>query len=291
MRPYFWQWAFAAEIAGPGLVPQYPVTPPNSVPSTFDAHPASSSASTTAYRMIDAALFCGQKVALQFSGGKDSLAVAHLLRPYWDRLTFYHVDTGDLLPEVQEIVDDMERQAPCFVRIATNSADWMARFGLPSDLVPTTCTPAGVIVGASKQRIVDRFDCCASNIMAPMHQRMLADGIALVIRGTKRSDFVRMPAESGPTDGYTLWLPLQEWSDDQVFAYLREVGAPICQVYEHTAKAPECATCPAWWNEGRAAYLARYHPDLAAAYRVKLAIVAREVEPVWFSLLAEVTHG
>ncbi len=219
-------------------------------------------------------------IALQFSGGKDSLVVAYLLREHWGRITFYHVDTGDLLPEVQEIVAQMEALAPRFVRIDTDSADWCSRVGLPSDLVPTTSTNAGLLIGASRQRIVDRFDCCASNIMAPMHARMVADDIRLVIRGTKRADVAKLPAASGPTGmGYDLWLPIVEWSHQQVFDYLREVGAPICRVYEHQVNAPECATCPAWWSEGRAAYLKQYHPGVAATYREKLARVAAEVRP------------
>lgn len=229
-------------------------------------------------------------IALQFSGGKDSLALAYLLRPYWDRLTFYHVDTGDLLPEVREIVDGVAAVVPSFVRIEAHAADWHARFGLPSDLVPTTCTPAGLAIGAGSRRIVDRFDCCASNIMAPMHARMVADGVALVIRGTKRADMPRLPAENGPTGmGYDLWLPLLEWSDADVFAYLREAGAPICRVYENGVQSPECATCPAWWSEGRAAYLAKHHPDLNAAYRSKLGLVAAEIAPLWAHLQREVS--
>ena len=98
-------------------------------------------------------------IALQFSGGKDSLALVHLLRSHWDHLTLYHVDTGDLLPEVREIVDGVEAMVPSFVRIETQAASWHARFGLPSDLVPTTCTPAGLAIGSSSLRIVDRFDC------------------------------------------------------------------------------------------------------------------------------------
>ncbi len=230
------------------------------------------------------------RIALQFSGGKDSLAMAYLLRPHWDRLTFYHVDTGDLLPEVREIVDGMAAQVPRFVRINTDSTAWMAAIGLPSDLVPTTSTPAGLAIGASSQRIVDRFDCCASNIMAPMHGRMVVDGVTLVIRGTKRADLARLPHEGGDTGmGYVLWLPLIEWSHADVFAYLREVGAPICRVYDHSVQAPECATCPAWWSEGRAEYLKKHHPGLHATYRAKLAIVAREVRPHWDALKVE--HG
>ncbi len=226
--------------------------------------------------------------ALHFSGGKDSLALVYLLRPQWDKLTLYHVDTGDLLPEVRDLVDMVEAMVPAFVRIETDAKAWTAAAGLPSDLVPTTSTPMGLAIGASKRRIVDRFECCAANLMAPMHYRMLKDGVPLVIRGTKRADLKRLPHEGGDTSaGYELWLPLLDWSHDNVFAYLREVGAPICRVYEHKVNAPECATCSAWWSEGRAEYLKKYHPDLFEMYRAKLAAVAAEITPHWAALQEE----
>jgi 3'-phosphoadenosine 5'-phosphosulfate sulfotransferase (PAPS reductase)/FAD synthetase len=230
--------------------------------------------------------------ALQFSGGKDSLARVYLLRPQWDRLTLYHVDTGDLLPEVREIVDRVEAMVPDFRRIETDAKAWTAAVGLPSDLVPTTSTPLGLAIGASRQRIVDRFECCAANLMVPMHYRMIEDGMPLVVRGTKRADLARLPHEGGETGlGYELWLPLLEWSHDDVFSFLRGAGAPICRVYEHRVNAPECATCPAWWSEGRAEYLEKHHPDLFAAYRTKLAAVTAEVSPHWTALMAETTPG
>jgi phosphoadenosine phosphosulfate reductase len=202
------------------------------------------------------------------------------------------VDTGDLLPEVREIVRDMESAVPRFARIDTSSLEWTSRVGLPSDLVPTSCTPAGLIIGMSGLRIVDRFDCCASNIMAPMHHRMLEDGITLVIRGTKRADFARMPAENGPTGGgYDLWLPIADWSHEDVFTYLSEIGVTLPRFYETRVNAPECATCPAWWSEGRAAYLREHHPDLFAIYQQKLGRVAREVAPHLTALQTEMSHG
>ena len=229
-----------------------------------------------------------QRVALHFSGGKDSLAVAYLLKPYWDRLTFYHVDSGDLLPEVREIVDGIAREVPNFRRIQRDVLGWHAENGLPSDLVPTVNTPFGRMLGFAKRPVIDRFFCCWSNIMAPMRDAMRADEMTLAIRGTKRADMPTLPHEGGDTgDGYDLWLPLLEWSDDDVFAYLAEVGAPICRVYEHKAQSPECATCPAWWNEGRAAYLKKHHAGLFAEYRTKLELVAAEVFPHFDAMQAE----
>jgi phosphoadenosine phosphosulfate reductase len=231
-----------------------------------------------------------ERAAVGFSGGKDSLAVTYLLRPYWDRITFYHVDAGDLLPEVREIVDMVEGMVPDFRRINTDAAAWTHEAGLPSDLVPTTSTPAGMAMGMGSRSLVDRYTCCAANLMLPMHERMLADGVTLAIRGTKRADLPRLPAVSGDVSlGYELWLPLEGWSHDEVFEYLRAVEAPICRVYEHQVNAPECATCTAWWSEGRAAYLSRYHPELYDTYQARLALVAAEVFPHWQLLIKEMS--
>lgn len=227
-----------------------------------------------------------QRIALQFSGGKDSLAVLHLLRPHWERLTVYHVDAGDLLPEVREIVAGVESLAPHFIRIETNSRDWTARIAEPCDLIPHTATPLGIVLGG--RPLVDRYTCCWNNLMKPMHERMVADGVTLAIRGTKRCDSKRMAAESGDKSlPYELWLPIQEWSHDDVFAYLRSIGAPVARLYEHRVNAPECATCPAWAEEGRAAYLKAHHPELLAVYKTRLRSVAAQVAPVCRAISAE----
>jgi phosphoadenosine phosphosulfate reductase len=204
----------------------------------------------------------------------------------------YHCDAGDLLPEVREIVSMVERMVPSFVRINTDAEAWTALHGLPSDLVPTSCTPAGMAMGMSRQRIVDRMDCCAANLILPMHERMLADKVTLAIRGTKRADLARLPAANGDTTcGYELWLPLENWSHAEVFEYLRSVDAPICRVYQHRVNAPECACCTAWWSEGRSAYLSRFHPELYEKYQARLALVAAEVVPHWQTLLKEMSDG
>ena len=37
-----------------------------------------------------------------FSGGKDSRALIELFRPHLDGITVYHLDTGDMFPEIRE---------------------------------------------------------------------------------------------------------------------------------------------------------------------------------------------
>ena len=90
-----------------------------------------------------------------FSGGKDSLALVYLLRPHWDKLTLYHLDTGDLLPEVREIVDTVEEMVPSFVRVETDAVGWAKINGLPSDLLPTSSTMMGRVIDPDRPLLVD----------------------------------------------------------------------------------------------------------------------------------------
>ncbi len=223
-----------------------------------------------------------ERVSLSFSGGKDSLAVVYLLRSYLDRITLYHLDTGDLLPEVREIVRYVEAFAPNFVRIQGDVAGWIAQNGLPTDLLPHSAHVVGQSMGEHGAHLVPRYMCCHANLMLPLYERMRDDGNTLVIRGTKAVDMARLPVRSGETEhGIELWLPLQDWSHDDVFAYLRSVGAPISRIYDHVVNSPECARCSAWWGEKRASYLKQYHPEIFEDYAARLRIVWGEiVEPV-----------
>jgi len=229
------------------------------------------------------------RAAFSFSGGKDSLAVAYMLREHADRLTVYHLDTNDLLPEVREIVCHVEAMFPHFVRVERDVQGWIAAHGLPSDLVPYSQHPMGRLLGQQGTTLVPRYKCCHANLSMPLYRRIREDGHTLLIRGSKRVDTPRMSYESGATaDGIELWLPLQEWSHDEVFAYLRAVGAPLCRIYEHVTNAPECARCPAWWGERRAAYLRQFHPGLYDDYRARMALVVRELNEPLVTLTREV---
>ncbi|HZQ01369.1 MAG TPA: hypothetical protein VFB13_17625 [Reyranella sp.] len=84
-----------------------------------------------------------------------------------------------------------------------------------------------------------------------------------------------------------MWAPIEDWSDQQVFDYLREVGAPILPFYSHRPQASECATCPAGWDERRAAYLKQHHPDLAARYAGYLEAHSKAMRPTLRQFLEE----
>src|SRR5213076_1916096 len=116
-----------------------------------------------------------ERIALQFSGGKDSLALLYLMRPFWDRLTVYWLDTGDAFPETAALVAEVEAMVPHFVTVHGIQPEVIAEFGLPSDLVPARSTPVGIAATGTGILIQDRYSCCLRSLMLPLHGRMRAD--------------------------------------------------------------------------------------------------------------------
>jgi len=231
-----------------------------------------------------------EKIALSWSGGKDSTAVLHMLSDHLHRITVYTVDTGDLLPEMTEHIAMIAPMIPHFVRIDTNVARWQIEHGLPTDLLPYSQHPVGREMAESPVKLVQRYDCCFANLMWPLYERVKADGNTLLIRGTKQIDMKRLPAGSGVApDGVELWYPLLYWSHADVFAYLQEHRIPLPRLYNSVTNAPECARCTAWWHEGRGAYLAQHYPKLSADYQARLKVVAEEIGPSIDALAGELS--
>jgi phosphoadenosine phosphosulfate reductase len=231
-------------------------------------------------RPINERLEMHDRIALYFSGGKDSLACVFLCKSYFDRITIYHVDTGDYLPEQHVVIDEVESGGLYkFVRIETNVEQWIDRHGLPSDLLPYSSHPLGYLMGMAKTALVPRFDCCFHNLMAPLYERVRADGNTLLIRGSKASDMPTLPAQDGSVDaeGIELYLPLQDWTDEQVLNYLRLCGVTPSRIYEYLDHGLSCATCPAWWSEHRGEYLKQFHPALFRKYDKRLQQIIDEI--------------
>lgn len=230
-----------------------------------------------------------KKPALQFSGGKDSLACLYLLKDQLDKIDVYYLSTGDECPETKEVVESVRRWIPRFIEIESNSSKWRAENGLPTDLAPANSHPIGVEYGIGKFVLSNRFDCCFHNIIKPMHDRMVADGVDAVIRGAKTADTGKQQPE-GKMAFYDIILPIKDWTHDEVFRYLQEVGAPENQIYGfgNGESLPNCFSCTAWWSDGTMSkYLKALHPDEYAVYLSRLQLIKAVIGEHVASLYAE----
>lgn len=223
-----------------------------------------------------------ERIALAYSGGKDSLACVYLLRDYLDKVCIYHVDPGDELPEVRDAVAAVEAMVPHFVRVTTDVKDWISRHGIPSDLLPHAAHQLGQAMGEGRVRLSARYDCCHANRAGPLYERIRADGNTLMISGVRGDDMRVMPSHDGDLlDGMEVYYPLEGWSAADVFAYLDHVGAALPPFYPELEHGMDCAGCSAWWSERRGAYLRKAHPDAYRLYQERLAMIVGElVQPL-----------
>lgn len=220
-----------------------------------------------------------QRVALQFSGGRDSTAALYALRPFWDRLSVYHVDTGDQFPETRELVDRVSRDVP-LILIETDVPAMREEHGMPTDVLPVDNTAFGQMVSGPRMLLQSRYECCARGLMLPMHQRMLDDGITGIVRGHRDEDYHVAPSRDGQViDGFEFLYPIQDWTAARVDAFLAENGLPVTPFYAEGMKGmPDCMGCTAWWGEGRFDYMAKHHPQNHAAVAAKMTLILAEVD-------------
>lgn len=222
-----------------------------------------------------------KKAAIQFSGGKDSLALVYLLADILEDTPVYWANAGDPLPETLRIVDHVRTMAPKFIEVRSDVLAWQNSNGFPVDVVPSCATPMGRIVqGNTAIPLVDKYRCCWSNIMEPLHRRMIDDGVAVIIRGVKSADQYRANIASGDDiDGIAYIHPLEGWTDRDVLLYLRRVGAPIADYYSHgRTECVDCRCCTAWWDKGHAEYMRTADPEAFARNRKILEQARRLVQ-------------
>lgn len=206
---------------------------------------------------------------LQFSGGKDSLACLTLLRPYLYKIVVAWANSGDAPPEQVDFMMRIRASVPRFIEVKGNAPQWIEEHGWPVDVLPVSHSATGRILHGGNNQLMQPFtDCCAQNVWGPMQRAMLEMKAPLVIRGQRNSEKMKSTIRSGHTqDGVEYWFPIEDWSEGEVFQYLRSAGVELPQSYlDGAGTSVDCLHCTAWMRDNSSVmgWLEARHPD---AYR------------------------
>lgn len=222
-----------------------------------------------------------EKIALQFSGGRDSLALLLFMKPYWDKLTVYYCNPGDAYPETLALMDAVKAVVPNFVEIKGYVQETRAQHGWSSDVLP-----AGASWHFGKDQIpnhlplIDRYSCCYLSMMKPTHDRMKEDGVTCVLRGQRLEDNIKSHVQSGQViDGIQVVFPLNDWTTAQVDQFIADAGVSLPPYYaEGLTSAPDCMHCTAWLEHKANKYLNKHHPEVATEVNRRLRLIKVAVQ-------------
>ncbi|MCH8313733.1 MAG: phosphoadenosine phosphosulfate reductase family protein [Nitrospinae bacterium] len=224
---------------------------------------------------------------IHFSGGKDSLAVLHL---YKDKDVIVHfVDTGAVYPHVVEFVHDICKKWKMNLKVIKPKMvieDYHKTYGLPSDMVPTERSPEKMVFRKAdgEQKIQSHMQCCLNMVWLPMRDAILAEEDKRVIRGIKKCD-EHGTVPDGHVDefGIQYFFPIWDWSDQDVFDYLKKNNVSLPKHYEQVNSSFDCWLCTAHLAsptaKGRIEWTRKNHyKDLWPELKRRFQAVRRAVE-------------
>ena len=189
---------------------------------------------------------------LQFSGGKDSLACLYLLRNEWDTLRVVWVNTSAAYPETIAYMEKWRAILPHFIEVKTDQPNQVAKNGYPSDVIVANDTPFGRQFIKRDAPLVQAYlNCCAENIWFPLLNAINEIGATEIVRGQRKSDARQSYIRDGNViDGKKYTFPIYDWTDGEVFSYLKRVGADMPEGYARGEKTGrDCWDCTAYLDE------------------------------------------
>lgn len=190
------------------------------------------------------------KIALQFSGGKDSLACLYLLKDFWEQIYVVWVNTGACYEETMIQMGEIKKMVPHFVEVKSNQPLDIKNNGFPTDILPVPNSHGGIDVKPLDVKLQPWTACCWSNLWNPMDHAMKELEVTLIIRGQKSSDYRTAPLKSGDViDGTEYIFPLEQWSNDDCFEYLKSINVEIPSWYKWSDTSLDCWDCTACLDE------------------------------------------
>jgi 3''-phosphoadenosine 5''-phosphosulfate sulfotransferase (PAPS reductase)/FAD synthetase and related enzymes len=196
------------------------------------------------------------KPVIWASGGKDSLTLLHLCRPWAKRLQVIHnaVDMG--WPLVTEnLLTNLEEWGyayPEIVHPPRSLPDYIRTYGWPVEVVPSAMDRAlPTPFSPGKPRVSSYWQCTMIRQLLPMAvatKKLEADAVLTGCKAVDAPLFDQIgPMVNGAQIGWIRYDDLHAWTDKQVWEYVdeHEISLPPHYRWKRYAvwNVPDCTLC------------------------------------------------
>src|SRR5581483_551154 len=220
------------------------------------------------------------RAAMLFSGGKDSIALAHIAEPVRDQFELVWVNTGAMFPHMIEFV---RRYGERFklVELCSDQPARLRNVGLPTRIIPFVNTRIGTLVAREPRdrlRLADPGPCCAELRIKPVEDYRIANDVTLLIHGQKRADGQASAFYTSPEALAPLW----GWTDEDVIAYIGAHGIALPEQYTAgEIDSLECWNCTVALDPARLRWMRERYPERYREFSAMVEKVYATVPAEW----------
>lgn len=205
------------------------------------------------------------KVALAFSGGKDSWACLWLNKDRLKDIVVIWVNTGKNYPEALRMIDFAKTICPNFGEITVDREGQNKHNGIPSDIVPVEWTNFGQSHTSEKEITIQSYTiCCYENIGSQIHKYCKDREITELIRGQRIDEEHKSTARDGDiVDGIKYSQPIESWTKNEVIEFnAKYMDIPTHFHFGHSSL--DCYDCSAFLKDTKdiSSWAEIAHPDL-----------------------------
>jgi 3'-phosphoadenosine 5'-phosphosulfate sulfotransferase (PAPS reductase)/FAD synthetase len=228
------------------------------------------------------------KIAVQLSGGKDSIACLHLARTQGHEVIAIFGNPGNPYPHVIEYIEKICKEWRVELHYAVpeiSVLDYIDCEGLPVDILPIWASHEADYFSSLKKgyqvKMQSGITCCSKNLWLPIHQKAKELNPDEVWRGSKLSDDHVTKGDRFEFDGLKFNCPLWNWTDKDVYQYLElhDIDLPL-QYKEGITHSLDCIECTSWLDGeselGRAQFTRKHYPIEFERLKTKLALIEME---------------
>lgn len=234
---------------------------------------------------IEKILFAYKRPIVSFSGGKDSLVLAHILKPYKDLFELVWINTGAMFPHMVEFIRDYGKQFN-FVELSSDQPKRLAEVGLPAYIVPSYNTVNAILwtEGERKAVITDWRPCCTDLRTLPMIDYANEIDSTLIIHGQRDLDNGGLPTDTD-VKGVKLHGLIYNWTTSDIYNYIEENKIQLPEQYTYIGKSDtykyqegmnlslECWNCTANISNEKINYMRDRYPELLEEFKINIAAV------------------